>query len=176
MARCKTTTLKAQENFNHAFTTLCVVCRSCRDCCFCCARIRRRDRDLHAPFYAQAQQSNTAKLKREAQKVVSDIRGDKAKTEAYCQIKSLAKRSRTFSSVSVLTPTPSVPCNPLRDRSRTPQKVTPRWHRGETDRSEKVILRDQALAVGNVEGRTSHARIGDRPMEPADRAAHDCYG
>ncbi|MGA7229313.1 MAG: hypothetical protein WBX95_00050, partial [Xanthobacteraceae bacterium] len=25
---------------------------------------------------------------------------------------------------------------------------------------EKVILRDQALAVGNVEGRTSHARIG----------------
>ena len=41
---------------------------------------------------------------------------------------------------------------------------------------EKVILRDQALAVGNVEGRTSHARIGDRPMEPADRAAHDCYG
>ncbi|MFY9897966.1 MAG: hypothetical protein WAK67_09250 [Xanthobacteraceae bacterium] len=41
---------------------------------------------------------------------------------------------------------------------------------------EKVFLRDQALAVGNVEGRTSHARIGDRPMEPADRAAHDCYG
>jgi len=41
------------------------------------------------PFYAQAQQSNTAKLKREAQKVVSDIRGDKAKTEAYWQIKSL---------------------------------------------------------------------------------------
>jgi hypothetical protein len=41
---------------------------------------------------------------------------------------------------------------------------------------EKVILRDQAPAVGNVEGRTSHARIGDRPMEPADRATHDCYG
>ena len=41
------------------------------------------------PSYAQAQQSNTAKLKREAQRVVSDIRGDKAKTEAYCQIKSL---------------------------------------------------------------------------------------
>jgi len=41
---------------------------------------------------------------------------------------------------------------------------------------EKVFLRDQALAVGNVEGRTSHARIGDRPMEPADRAAHGCYG
>lgn len=41
------------------------------------------------PFYAQAQQSNTAKLKTEAQKVVSDIRDDKAKTGAYCQIKSL---------------------------------------------------------------------------------------
>ena len=41
---------------------------------------------------------------------------------------------------------------------------------------EKVILRDQALAAEHVEGRTSHARIGDRPMEPADRAAHDCYG
>jgi Mlc titration factor MtfA (ptsG expression regulator) len=41
------------------------------------------------PFYAQAQQPSTAKLKADAQKVVSDIRDDKAKTEAYCQIKSL---------------------------------------------------------------------------------------
>lgn len=38
---------------------------------------------------AQAQQPNTAKLKADAQKAVSDIRGDKAKTEAYCQINSL---------------------------------------------------------------------------------------
>jgi hypothetical protein len=38
---------------------------------------------------AQAQQPNTAKLKADAQKVVSIIRGDKAKTQAYCQINSL---------------------------------------------------------------------------------------
>jgi hypothetical protein len=31
----------------------------------------------------------TAKLKADAQKVVSNIRGDKAKTQAYCQINSL---------------------------------------------------------------------------------------
>jgi hypothetical protein len=40
-------------------------------------------------LYAQAQQPNTAKLKVDAQKVVSIIRGDKAKTQAYCQINSL---------------------------------------------------------------------------------------
>ena len=40
-------------------------------------------------LYAQAQQPNTAKLKGDAQKVVSIIRGDKAKTQAYCQINSL---------------------------------------------------------------------------------------
>ena len=34
----------------------------------------------------------------------------------------VAKRSRTFSSVSVSTPTPSAPCKRLRDRSRTPKK------------------------------------------------------
>jgi DNA repair ATPase RecN len=39
--------------------------------------------------YAEAQQLNTAKLKEDAQKVVSTIRGDKAKTQAYCQINSL---------------------------------------------------------------------------------------
>ena len=39
--------------------------------------------------YAQAQQPNTAKLKADAQKVVSIIRGDKAKIQAYCQINSL---------------------------------------------------------------------------------------
>jgi hypothetical protein len=38
---------------------------------------------------AQAQQPNTTKLKTDAQKVVSIIRGDKAKTQAYCQINSL---------------------------------------------------------------------------------------
>ncbi|HEX4237294.1 MAG TPA: hypothetical protein VHZ64_05055 [Xanthobacteraceae bacterium] len=40
-------------------------------------------------LYAQAQQPNTAKLKADAQKVVTIIRGDKAKTQAYCQINSL---------------------------------------------------------------------------------------
>jgi hypothetical protein len=41
------------------------------------------------PLGAQAQRPNTAKLKADAQKTVSDIRGDKAKTQAYCQINSL---------------------------------------------------------------------------------------
>ena len=41
------------------------------------------------PLCAQAQQTNIAKLKADAQKVVSDIRGDKPKTQAYCQINSL---------------------------------------------------------------------------------------
>lgn len=39
---------------------------------------------------AQAQQPNLTKLKADAQKVVTIIRGDKAKTQAYCQINSLA--------------------------------------------------------------------------------------
>ena len=38
---------------------------------------------------AQAQRPDTAKLKADAQKAVSDIRGDKDKTQAYCQINSL---------------------------------------------------------------------------------------
>jgi hypothetical protein len=42
-----------------------------------------------APLYAQAQQPDMAKLKADAQKVVSIIRGDKAKTQTYCQINSL---------------------------------------------------------------------------------------
>jgi hypothetical protein len=41
------------------------------------------------PTYAEAQQLNTAKLKDDAQEVVSTIRGDKAKTQAYCRINSL---------------------------------------------------------------------------------------
>ena len=41
------------------------------------------------PLYAQAQQPKTAKLKANAEKVVTDIRGDKAKTQAYCQINNL---------------------------------------------------------------------------------------
>jgi hypothetical protein len=40
--------------------------------------------------YPQAQQLNTAKLKEDAEIVVRTIRGDKAKTEAYCRINSLA--------------------------------------------------------------------------------------
>jgi ferritin-like protein len=41
------------------------------------------------PLCAQAQQPNMAKLKADAQKIVSTIRGDKAKTQAYCQLNSL---------------------------------------------------------------------------------------
>ena len=40
------------------------------------------------PLFAQAQ-PDPAKLKADAQKVVSAIRGDKAKSQAYCQINSL---------------------------------------------------------------------------------------
>ena len=42
--------------------------------------------NLAVALHVQAQQPNTAKLKTDAQKVVSIIRGDKAKTKAYCQI------------------------------------------------------------------------------------------
>jgi hypothetical protein len=42
-----------------------------------------------APLYAQRQQPNAAKLKADAQKVISIIRGDKGKTQAYCQINNL---------------------------------------------------------------------------------------
>jgi hypothetical protein len=41
------------------------------------------------PEYAQGQQPNMAKLKADAQKVVSIIGGDKAKTQTYCQINDL---------------------------------------------------------------------------------------
>ena len=41
------------------------------------------------PLYAQGQQQDAAKLKVDAQKVVSIIEDDKAKTQAYCQIANL---------------------------------------------------------------------------------------
>ena len=44
---------------------------------------------LTAPLYAQAEQPDMTKLKADAQKVVSVIRGDKAKSQTYCQINSL---------------------------------------------------------------------------------------
>jgi hypothetical protein len=42
-----------------------------------------------APAYVQDQQPDVAKLKADAQKVVSMIKGDKAKALAYCQINAL---------------------------------------------------------------------------------------
>ena len=42
------------------------------------------------PPSAQAQQPDAAKLKADAQKVVSIIKGNKDKTQAYCQINELA--------------------------------------------------------------------------------------
>ena len=45
-----------------------------------------------APLYAQGQQPNVAKLKADAQKVVSVISGDKAKTQAYCQIAKISQQ------------------------------------------------------------------------------------
>jgi hypothetical protein len=41
---------------------------------------------------AQAQQPDAAKLKTDAQKVVSSIRGDKTKSQAYCQLDSLSEQ------------------------------------------------------------------------------------
>jgi hypothetical protein len=45
-----------------------------------------------APLVAQGQQPDAAKLKADAQKVVSIISGDKAKAQAYCQINRLAEQ------------------------------------------------------------------------------------
>jgi DNA repair ATPase RecN len=45
-----------------------------------------------APLYAQDQQPNMAKLKADAQKVVSIIKGDKAKTQVYCDINDLGEQ------------------------------------------------------------------------------------
>ena len=42
-----------------------------------------------APLYAQRQQQDVAKLKADAQRVVSIISGDKAKAQTYCQINNL---------------------------------------------------------------------------------------
>ena len=42
------------------------------------------------PLYAQAQQPGTAKLKADAQKVVGSIRGDKAKSQTYCELDTLS--------------------------------------------------------------------------------------
>jgi hypothetical protein len=42
------------------------------------------------PLSTQAQQPDTGKLKADAQKVVSIIKGNKDKTQAYCQINELA--------------------------------------------------------------------------------------
>src|SRR2546430_9942271 len=44
------------------------------------------------PLFAQGQQPNVAKLKADAQKVVSVISGDKAKTQTYCQIAKLSEQ------------------------------------------------------------------------------------
>jgi len=41
------------------------------------------------PMYAQAQQSSMVKLKADAQNVVKIIRGDKLKTQTYCEIAEL---------------------------------------------------------------------------------------
>ena len=45
-----------------------------------------------APLYAQRQQQNVAKLKADAQKVISVISGDKAKTQAYCEARDIAEQ------------------------------------------------------------------------------------
>src|SRR5262249_50780669 len=44
------------------------------------------------PLYAQGAQPDAAKLKADAQKVVSIIKGNKDKTQAYCQISELAEQ------------------------------------------------------------------------------------
>ena len=44
------------------------------------------------PLYAQGQQPNAARLKADAQNVVSIISGDEAKTETYCQVVDLGEQ------------------------------------------------------------------------------------
>jgi hypothetical protein len=44
-----------------------------------------------APLFAQAQRDDPAKLKADAQKVVSIISGDEAKTQTFCQMAILGK-------------------------------------------------------------------------------------
>jgi hypothetical protein len=44
------------------------------------------------PLYAQGQQPDAAKLKADAQKVVSIISGDKAKTQTFCQMEILGNQ------------------------------------------------------------------------------------
>jgi hypothetical protein len=44
------------------------------------------------PLFAQAARPDLAKLKAEAQNVVSIIKGDKAKTDVYCQINDLGEQ------------------------------------------------------------------------------------
>ena len=41
------------------------------------------------PFCAQGQHQNVAKLKADAQRIISIISGDKAKAQTYCQINNL---------------------------------------------------------------------------------------
>ena len=44
------------------------------------------------PVYAQSQQPNAAKLKADAQKIVSVISRDKAKSQIYCQVTDLGEQ------------------------------------------------------------------------------------
>ena len=44
-----------------------------------------------APLSTQAQQPDAAKLKADAQKVVSIVKGDKAKTQTFCQMAIIGK-------------------------------------------------------------------------------------
>jgi hypothetical protein len=45
-----------------------------------------------APLYAQGQQSDPAKLKADAQKVVSNINGDNTKRQTYCKARDIARQ------------------------------------------------------------------------------------
>ncbi len=45
-----------------------------------------------SPLYAQRQQQNVAKLKADARNIVGIIGGDKAKTQAYCEIVDLGRQ------------------------------------------------------------------------------------
>jgi len=47
---------------------------------------------LISTLHAQAQQPEATKLKTDAQKIVSNIRGDKAKSQTYCQLDSLSEQ------------------------------------------------------------------------------------
>jgi hypothetical protein len=124
------------------------------------------------PLFAQAQQPNVAKLKEDAQKVIRIIRGDKAKTQAYCQIYSLggqinqAAQQRDRKKTEALTKTAGI----FWLKHHKPDEyrgVQEHKHTGELKSSETLRLEflAEAKALMN-EGLLSEAGAGAQTARP----------